>query len=85
MKTITLTDTPLTLETAINWIKEGRCLGIKPGANTNYMVINIPERGPQRLYWAGQTDGTMMIEQITGEWFPVIADHRTFQPTTKPQ
>lgn len=79
MKTITLKDNPLSLTLAIQWLEQGKCLGIKPGDNATHMVLQNPERGPQRLVWERGDSGTMMTEQITGEWYPVIAVHRTLK------
>jgi len=82
--TITL-NTPLTIQIAMEWLKEGRCLGIKPGSNLRYMTLLTPERGSVKLVWAGSTDGSMMAEQITDDWFPVIVDHRALnKPTASP-
>lgn len=84
MKTITL-DIALTLLEAITWLQEGKCLGIKPGQNLIYTVIHQAERGGPRLARSNSEDGTILIEQILGDWYPVIADHRTLPNPSSPR
>lgn len=81
-KTITLPK-PHTLIEALQAMERGECLGIRPQKNLNFMVYHWPNRGDDRLAWQGSDEGTMLTEQITGEWFLVISDHREIQNRRK--
>lgn len=73
--------TPLDLLEAIKMLEAGLCLGIRPGNNTRYMRLFKPERGAIKFYWQDETVGTLNVEQITGQWFLVVIDHREIQST----
>lgn len=81
MKTITL-DTGMTFTEAIQYIIDGKCIGIKPDDDIAYLVI---KKG--MLCWKefntpfgdgkGEEDNTgVLIELYSLPWYPVVIDHR---------
>lgn len=83
--TITL-DTPMTFLEAMQYLVDGKCVGIKPVTNSNYLVPYKPHFWNQNdkriaLAWFrslkdNKVDTTLSSESYLGEWFPVILDAR---------
>jgi len=80
-RTITL-DTPLTFQEGLQQILDGKCLGIRPEKNTNYIEMYKPHwmnsASPDfMLRWNGSAgDADIRTNQYLERWFPVIIDHR---------
>jgi hypothetical protein len=81
LRTITLA-TPLTFAEALQQLLDGKCLGIRPGANTRYVEMFKPgwmnPNSPDfMLRWHGSDDdASIRSNQYLETWFPVIVDHR---------
>lgn len=78
--TITL-DIVMDFNKALTYMLEGKCLGIKPGNNSNYVVkykpnwMN-PDCDRYCLKWNGKEENLQITtEQFLGDWFPVIVNH----------
>lgn len=89
LRTITL-DTPLTFQEALQHMLDGKCLGIRPEKNTNFVEMYKPHwmstQSPDfMLRWhRSENDMSIRTNQFLERWFPVIIDHRNLpQPETK--
>lgn len=72
-------DAPMTFHEALQALEDGKCLGIRPGANMNYLELWRPhwKRGGWQLRWnRSESDQGVNTEQFLGEWRMVIVDHR---------
>lgn len=85
MKTITQT-TPYTFHEALQKLTAGECIGIRPGANTGYVVAFRPNWMNQQspdfmLVWNNSDprapDAMIRSNQFLETWFLVVVDHRT--------
>ncbi len=81
MKVITL-EVEMSFNDALKYLVEGKCLGIRPGINTNYMVLSKdscmnPDSPDYILIWRGsRNDSKIRTNQFLEMWYPVIVDHR---------
>ena len=84
LKTLTL-DTPLSFHDALQYLLEGKCLGVRPGNNSGYVELFKPRWMNQdspdwMLRWHGtDNDSNIRSNQFLESWFPVIVDHRSFR------
>lgn len=83
-RTLTL-DTALSFNDALEYLLAGKCLGIRPGNNTNYIELYKPgwmhPEGPDWLLRWSRTEDNAGIRssQYLELWYPVILDHRYLQ------
>lgn len=81
MKVIDL-DEMMSFEKALKNLLEGKCLGIKPKGNSNYIVLYAPEwmNSDYFLCW-NNTEGDTNIRsnQYLEEWSLVIINHLTLK------
>jgi hypothetical protein len=83
--TITL-DTPMNFLEAMQYLADGKCVGIKPKGNSHYLVPYRPHfwnakdkriaLAWYRSYKDGTVSNTISDESYLGEWFPVVLDTR---------
>ena len=81
MKTIVL-DTEMSFNEALNYLMDGKCVGIKPTTNSNYIERYKPTWMNEKsqdymLRWNGKDNGNgIRTNQYLESWYPVIVDHR---------
>ena len=81
MRTITL-DTEMSFISALTYLMEGKCIGIRPGSNSGYVIRYKPDWMNQEsedymLKWNGTRNGDLIrTNQYLESWYPVIVDHR---------
>lgn len=81
MKTITLKEHKMTFHEALMYLKEGKCIGIRPSDNADYLVKYRPKwMNPDStdfmLKWRSSIDEEVGIRsnQYSEDWFPVIME-----------
>jgi len=78
MKTKVLENNPMNFTDALHrLLKTDKCVGIKPGHNTNHIVLNdnIGSKTDFTLCWNGcPKDTQIRTEQLAGEWFLVVVN-----------
>jgi len=84
MKTITLTENPMTFEQALKYLLEGKCIGIKPATYDNFLVKYRPlwmkSEPDYLLKWNGESAvANIKTSQFLCDWFPVIINHNEFE------
>lgn len=81
MKTITL-DNYMSFNDALQYLMDGKCIGIRPAGNSNYIERFKPKWMNQEspdwmLRWNNSEDNQgIRTNQYFEKWFPVIVDHR---------
>lgn len=83
MRTITL-EVQMTFNEALNYLMEGKCIGIKPKGNGSFLVKYKPHWMNKdssdyilcwnRTYKDGEVDQGIRTNQYLDEWNPVIID-----------
>ena len=69
---------------------DGKCLGIRPGNNTNFVEMYKPgwmnAQSPDfMLRWhRSENDADIRTNQFLEQWYPVIIDHRQL-PQAEPK
>jgi len=77
----------MTFTEALEYLMQGKCVGIKPSTNSNFIVRYKPkwmnaESPDYMLCWNrsehkdGRADCSIRTNQYLEEWYPVIIDHR---------
>jgi len=83
-KTITL-ETKMTFTQALDHLMQGKCIGIKPGNNSGFLVLYKPAWMNQEspdffLCWnkrpTQEVETGIRTNQYLEEWYPVVIDHR---------
>lgn len=88
MRTITL-ETKMTFAEALQYLMDGKCIGIKPQTNSNFLVRYHPKWMNQEspdyiLKWnRSEKDEGIRTNQYLEEWYAVIIDHRELKDETK--
>lgn len=81
MKTITL-EIEMNFNDALQYLLDGKCVGIQPSNNTNYVELFMPKWMNEKsrdwmLRWHdSEDDQGIRSDQYLEEWYPVIVDHR---------
>lgn len=84
IRTITLSqEMPFT--EALQAMLDGKCLGIRPAKNTNYIEMFKPHwmraENEFMLRWNGSKDGESASirtnQYLEDKWYPVVVNHRT--------
>lgn len=84
MKVITL-DIEMSFTEALQYLLDGKCIGIRPDGNASYIVKYKPhwmnqESSDYELCWSrsltkdGQASNHIKASQYLGKWFPVVID-----------
>lgn len=90
--TITL-DTAMNYTDALQYLIDGKCIGIKPQNNLGFIVkykpIWMKKTSPDyQICWSrsfkdGQANEGIRAEQYLGDWFPVVIDTNTLPENIK--
>jgi hypothetical protein len=89
LKTITL-EMPLSFHEALQYLLEGKCLGIRPESNTNYVELfkpgwMSPASPDWMLRWSGsENDSDIQSNQYSEKWYPVIVDNHWLKKYLSP-
>jgi hypothetical protein len=81
MKTIILKELKMDFIHALQYLLNGKCIGILPGDNSNYIVNYKPtwmnkESPDYLLKWNNsKEDNGIRTDQFLDDWYPVIIDH----------
>ncbi len=80
MRTITL-HTEMSFNSALTYLMEGKCIGIRPGQNINYVIRYKPhwmnqESEDYMIKWNDTEESAIRTNQYLESWYPVIVDHR---------
>ena len=83
MKVITL-NTPMSFTEAVQFLLSGKCIGIRPEGNNNFIVAYTPiwmnkDSVDYQLCWSrsvkdGIGNTSIRATQYLGKWFPVVID-----------
>ena len=83
MKVITL-DIEMSFTEAFKYLSEGKCIGIRPEGNNNFIVTYQPiwmneDSSDYQLCWSrsvkdGIGNTSIRATQYLGKWFPVVID-----------
>lgn len=69
---------------ACQYLLDGKCIGIKPSGNANFLVKYKPhwmnQESNGQLCWSrsltkdDQASNSILMDQYLGKWFPVVID-----------